>query len=352
MNARALNLMFLLLVLVIAIESSLFALALPSNGGDGDLGRILKIAHGWQSGENPLRNEKYFIKSAPYAPLYPATIAAVSALLGLPLITVIKFFQAILPPFVLISTFYFVRKMTGIYEAALASWLLASTYIFWRISLELHPQLLDMALFPLAILAFLNNRSGAFVLLGSIMVYVHAPFSLLLLLSLLIFSLFNERKMLREFAIIALLSLPLAATTYEYLPRRIVESGAPLGERLVVTQYFATILEIMNPLLLFFSTFGLAHVLKKKDKFGFLLIIWVLSLVPLYAVLPIRLYSYLIQPLAILGSVGVAAFVKTERVKTAILALITAAALVFHGNIILLYYSIVKYFGAFWPESG
>jgi FlaA1/EpsC-like NDP-sugar epimerase len=115
------------------------------------------------------------------------------------------------------------------------------------------PQGIDMILFPLAILFFLEKKKLPFIALMLIMIYSHGYFSLLLLLGLTLFS-FRE-KINRGFIIItAIFSLPLILFFLPYLPGYIssrLEGTALIMEKpLFLIGYFGLQLALFLPLAL------------------------------------------------------------------------------------------------------
>jgi hypothetical protein len=255
-----------------------------------------------------------------------------------------NFLEVVLFPLILISTFYVFYRKTNLYVSTLSVIFLSSSQAFWDRATQVAPQALDVLLFPAIILFYMNGKSKSFKLTCAYLIYSHGLFALILISSLLGYSLFFEKQKLKPFLSIAVLSVPLFLF---YLVRTVSYTTLTSPE---VGYSPQTIFLLENPLwgvtylsyLLFpFSIIALLKLVYTRfsdaTEFEKIVVFWTVFLMPIIFFIPERFITYVAQPLSILSGIAMYGVLKTERKRLLFLGICFAIALVYE----LSFYSTV-----------
>jgi hypothetical protein len=153
------------------------------------------------------------------------------------------------------------------------------------------------------------------------LIYNHWFYAVLPVCALFIFSLVNKKDKIRDFGIIAIACVPLAAVM-------LLNSGAMLAESsglneaqelAVLTEPLFAIKYLGYPLffLIFISAMHLRYM--KLQDFERLILLWILTLLPMAVFFPDRFIEYVAQPLAIIGGVVMANLLKDDKARIGVL---------------------------------
>ena len=294
-----------------------------------DIQLHLPIIQGWLDFENPLLNEKYFINGYPRPPAMHLTVALVAMVPFVSLLAAANFFEIILFPMALITTFYLVYKKTDVFTASLSVLILAASPAFWDRGAQVIPQAFDVLLFPIAVYLFLSGRR-LYIPICIYLVYNHWGYAILPISSLFIFSLIYKKERIKDFGIIALASIPIAAVMMLHVSAMLAEA-APIANEpqklAVLTEPFFAFKYLGYPLffLIFVSAARLRYM--KLQDFERLVLLWVLSLLPMVIFFPDRFIEYVAQPLAIIGGIVLADLLKNNKVRAFMLLAVFMFAL-------------------------
>jgi len=285
-----------------------------------DIQLHLPIIQGWLDFENPLLNEKYFINGYPRPPAMHLTVALVAMLPFVSLVAAVNFFEIIIFSAALITTFYLVYKKTDVFTASLSVMILAESPAFWDRGAQVIPQAFDVMLFPIAVYLFLEGRR-LYIPICIYLVYNHWAYAILPIGSLFVFSLIYKKEKLKDFGIIALASIPLAAVMLLNASAMFAESSrmnevqelAVLNEPFFVVKYLGYLLFF----LVFMSAARFRYI--KLHEFEKLVLLWILALLPMSILFPDRFIGYVAQPLAVIGGIVLADLIKNGKARACIL---------------------------------
>jgi hypothetical protein len=278
----------------------------------------LRLSNAWLNGENPLQNEEYFLSGSPYPPAFHLVVAFFSKILFLSPLKFMSLLQIILFPSILISFSFMVYKRTNLYTAVLSACFLSTSIAFHDRAGQVIPQALDVLLFPMAVYFFLEKKNRPFILISVLLIYNHALYAVLLLSSLLLYSVLYEKGRVKEFGAVALLSLPLfmllfTATSTLAAPLSIVTKTTS-SQHAFFTSYPLFGVAYLGYFLSLFSFIGILYfVTKEKTDIDRILLFWVVFLLPLYISLPDRFMSYAAQPLSMISGITMHEALKTEK---------------------------------------
>ena len=305
--------LFLILILLSSTGGIFQILEKGHPSGDDPIYHY-KLINAWLRHENPLLNEKYFSAEGPYPPAFHITIAFLSKIFFSPPKKIMNILEVILFPLILISTFYLILKETDIYTSFLSICFLLLSIAFSDRARQVIPQAADVLLFPLAVYFFLENKKKGFLLISVFLIYNHGIYSLLLITSLLIYSVRYDGEKIKEFFKIGLFSLPLLIIMGPFLIRAFsVTTGtnSPQKELMFNNPTFAI---FYFGIFLFISTMISLYFFKnkKRTRFENILILWIIVLLPLLPFYPDRFLSYVAQPIAIINGIIFADLLKRK----------------------------------------
>lgn len=258
----------------------------------------LKAATMYANGENALFNKEILSSfGGSYPPLFHLFLA-LFVKLGIAM-QAAAFMQIIFYPLILLSAAFLVWKRKGIVPAAFTVVLMFTSIALFDRS-QVIPQSIDMILFPLAVLFFLENKKIPFITLATIMIYSHGYFSLLLLLAVALFS-FIEKKNQGYVMITAALSLPLIALCLRYIPVYIsarAETNLLIADPFFILSYFGMNIALFLPLALIY------YFIERKnlDELDKISLYWLLAAFILIFKFPERMASYAVIPASIIIS--------------------------------------------------
>jgi hypothetical protein len=330
-NEKKLLILFIILNLFAYIIPHIWYIDLAGKAQGSDANKHLKIVNGWLDGDNPLKDEDYFIGNPfPYPPAFHLSIAAISKITQFGPNSIFNFLQIFLFSFILGSTFFLVSKLKNMYVGVLTTCLLISSIAFFDRSSQVIPNGIDAFLIPLIIYSFLKGKSKGFILLGAFIVYNHLHYGALLLFPMLVYSAKYDQKKLRDFGAVALLCIPLFIF---YLPYFMNFSEFTQSYETRILQYqIATQLPLFNIAYLGYflgiiAFLSLAHLLSRETTdFEKLLLLWVGSLIPLYIIFPHRAIPYLAHPIAIMGGITLDDMARSNKQKVLVLAVVLIIA--------------------------
>lgn len=303
-----------------------------------------KLAEGWLNGDFPLLNEKYFLFGGPYPPAFHLTIAILSKIFFTSPLTIMNLFQIFLFPLILLSTFYLVAKSTDLYTALLSiSFLLTSTGFQDRAS-QVIPQAFDILLFPIVIYFFMKKRKKEFIIISVFLIYNHGIYPILILTSLLIYSMRYEGERRKEFFKIAVYSLPLFLIMSPFLisasaPATLINSAQKdlfFNKSFYGVFYFSYFLFAATAISLYYIRN------KNRTEFENILILWSLSLIPLFPFFPDRFVSYVVQPIAILNGIVFGRIFIKKRTNSIFLFFMFLVAILHIGIIFTLFHKDIQ----------
>lgn len=310
----------------------------------------IEITEAWLAGENPLTNEEYFFNPFPYPPAFHVTIAVLSKVLFTSPVTIFNFLQIFLFSLILTSTLYLVCKVKNFYVGILTVCLLISGIAFWDRSSQAIPNGIDALIFPMIIYFFIRDRKRIFIILSTFLVYNHLFYGMMLLFSLVGYSIKYNRERLRDFGIVGLLCLPLFLLYVPYLGG-FIEFGT--GGETSVAQYKEAVghplynMAYLGYFLSIISFFSILHFSTKKlSDFERMLLFWVIALVPLYVIFPHRGLPYLAHPLSIMGAITLDDYTKNKRQKYIVLLILFLIACLY----IVAEYSIIGFTTSFYAQ--
>lgn len=313
---------FILVGVIIAfalVEKVLFISKFGHPSGD-DIPLHLQIVQGWLDFENPLLNEKYFINGYPRPPAMHITIALLAVLPFVSVLAAVNFFEIILFPATLVATFYLVHKQTDVFTASLSILILSTSAAFWDRGVQVIPQAFDVLLFPVAVWLFLQGRR-IYIPVCIYLIYNHWGYAILLISSLFIFSLMYRKEKIRDFGIIAVVSIPLALIMMLNAGPMLAESSSmnEAQELAVLTEPLFAVKYLGYPLffLIFISVIHLRYL--KLQDFERITLLWILALLPMAIFFPDRFIEYVAQPLAIVGGIVLADLLKDEKARAGLL---------------------------------
>ncbi|MEE9564488.1 MAG: hypothetical protein V3V63_02130 [Candidatus Hydrothermarchaeaceae archaeon] len=315
------------IIIFTIVEKALFVSEFGHPSGD-DIKMHLTIVQGWLDLENPLLNEKYFYSGYPRPPAMHLTIALISLIPFVSLLTAANFLEIFLFPLILLVTFSVVQKISGTFTAALSILILATSPAFWDRGVQVIPQAFDILLFPAAAYLFLKGRN-AYIPICIYLIYNHWLYAALPVSALFIFSMIYRKERLRDFGIVAIACIPIAVVMALNTGAMLAESSGinEAQELAVLTEPLFAVKYLGYPLffLMFISAIHLRYV--KLRDFERLILLWILTLVPMVVFFPDRFIEYVAQPLAILGGIVLADLFRGEKVRATMLFALFAFAL-------------------------
>jgi hypothetical protein len=325
-SAKAGFFLLAVLLVLIVVEGAAYIAKYGYPSGS-DVSLHLRLSQGWLDLDFPTFNEEYFNKGFPYPPAFHITLASLSLLPFVDLITVANLLQVVLFPLILISTFYLIYRRTDLYTATLSTLILATSPAFWDRGAQVIPQAADLLLFPLVVLLFMEKKDAWFIAGSCYLLYSHWLYAGLPIAALLVYSLIFERERLKVFSAVFLISIPLIILMLSHTPAMlegeafIPESGGinepqELGVR---TEPLFAIKYLGYPIFFLLIISAIHLKFKGPGEFEKILLIWAVALSPMLIYFPDRFIEYVAQPLAILGGIVLADLVRTERWRVPLL---------------------------------
>lgn len=298
------SLFFIILTIFLAFFLTLNVSLTAGKPIGSDFWYHLKFAESYARGELALFNEKLMDPNkGPYPPLFHLILVPF-VLFGI-VVEFAAFLQIFFYPLALFTPVYLVWKRVSISSAAFTAILLFSSIAFFDRSMQVIPQAFDMIFFPLAAYFFLEKRRLPFLVSMSIAIYSHGAYSLILLGSLILYSLKFKvgLKMIRDVLIIA---APLIILTLFFLPSYL-GSATQINDpqEKIIREYPLHFFVYLGwvPSVLFFVSLGY-YFLKRNglDEMVVLSIFWLVVLLLILPLYPDRFANYAVVPMSILVS--------------------------------------------------
>ncbi len=265
----------------------------------------IKIAEAWARGENGMMLPLVMqINKIPYPPMFH-WLLALGVLIGQGY-NFGRLLQIIFSPIVTISCMWLIKKETDSTEQAFYVGLFLLTInAFMDAAFQVHPQTIEMLLFPIVTYAYLKNKGWLLILASTLMVWVHGIVSIVLLGGIFILLLKEKREaeLIGSFAF----SFPMLAVNIYYLVPALQNwMGAPVSTPeeaffqnpiLFTFLYLAPALFVALPLLVYNLTKW-----KSLTRFQKVTVLSILSMAIMLVPWPDRFLQYASIPLAWIGS--------------------------------------------------
>ncbi len=313
------------LVLLISVVGEYLVLAKHGRFTGGDTALHLRLT------EELLRLKYPGSSLYPYPPGFHLLLAFLSISFLASPFEVMRILQLFVLVLAVVSTAYLVYRKTDLYTTAILAMLLTSSPAFWDRSSQVIPQALDFALLPLAYYAFMDGRTRTFIAISTFLVYNHFAYAILPIGGLFLYSAFNKRRF-KEFIIIGVLSLPIIVYMTLNISNVLLESVSVqnLQEEAVLREPMFAIKYLGYPLFFLVYVVGLRQMLGGTTPIEVASRYWAISLMPFVVYFPDRFIEYVSQPLAIMGAISIAWFIKGDKARAGLLLtllLFTAASL-------------------------
>jgi hypothetical protein len=332
-------------ILAAAFLSTSLALYKGVPGGS-DFWYHYSFAQKYANGELALFDSKLMENNGgPYPPLFHLVLAFFVKLgVGIEFAALL---QALLYPLALSLTAWLVWKFKGPKAAALVAVLILSSVAFFDRNGQVTPQAFDAIFMPIAAYAFFKGKELLFLASTAIMVYSHAPYSLLLLAAFVVYSLlfsFNKKTVFKAIAI----SIPMVLTILFFLPSMLSAAGNAntMQEEIIAAKplffflYYsaAAFLVLIASFFAFASEKQSALSLQEKSvaaRLQVFSLVWVFCLLPLVLFFSDRFASYVLQPTAVFASLALCGRVERKWFLALLIAVLLFA----------LYYNVFAFYG-------
>ena len=201
------------------------------------------------------------------------------------------------------------------------------------------PQAIDMILFPLAILFFLEGRKAAYAVTIAVMVYSHGVWAYLNFAALALYSIIYRKNIIHNiYAFLA--TLPIFALTIWYLPGYLGSHGGlhsrqeelALSSATYLAGYMGWIVVILMAIAVTYLVYHgiryrkIPYTFSKLEKVA---VLWLITLLPIFLFLRDRFASYAVPPIAILLSGWIVRSTRQRKYFIPALFLLTIIAMMF-----------------------
>jgi hypothetical protein len=294
----------------------------------------LEYARLYARGEPALFNQALLeVNQGPYPPLFHLLLAAFEAL-GMRLAGAVLLQAAILPLIFLLVA-YLAHSKAGLPAAAFSLAILAGANALVDRA-QLIPQSLDLILFLVAALAFIENREKLLAAALALAVWNHGAYSLLFLGGMACLATLEKRN-LRAITWAAAASIPIVLLIAPYLPAQIsYASGLNDPQEALIVERPAQYLNYAGVVALIAFPFSLAWGLysqragdmeRPASSLFSVSLFWIISMLPVLYFFSDRFASYCAIPLSIMGGMMFSRAARLyPRLGAALLAFILASS--------------------------
>jgi hypothetical protein len=316
----------------------MLALTLSSPYPNGrDIWFHILVAHAWRLGLNGMASPVVLdINFIPYPPLFHFLLVPFALDLNAS-IQAARFLGVFLYPLSVLSWTLLIRKYAGSELALTFSLAIIGTYFSFSQMMS-KPESLALLVLPIAVWAFLENRTWSFVAIGAALAYIYSPFSLVLIAGLLGYSLKKSWSSIKVWATAAF-SAPMFIYQASFIKSNFTGRWISVGDKGILPE---TVEFLFNPIGFLLSAFGISlmsfvlipysfYKWKEQSRLTKAMLATFLGMLVVWPIWYQRVFSFIMLPCAYITAL----FIQRQQnrlVKTALLAFLVIQAIVFTLN--------------------